>query len=275
MHVIVYGAYHSPWVQAVLAALHDRDISHTTTALPPLDTFLTDGVTMPAARINNGPWQLESTDILRQLDCAEVTSEELQHINSAWRGVLHRTDSIGFFWGGFSLAGDGDPNPVARLIKNFLRSFVTLYFYLLIRSVNLFSNPRDPDNFGDQFVYFNDRLAATGEGYLCGEEPDTLDYLLFGILQCHASIYVPPITALQSDERLNCLRKWIACMHERMQAYPYLYSGLYFEPYRPPPVPDQFQDRLAFWLGAMVMISLAPITVPLVAFLAFRRRSAS
>ena len=34
--VDVYGADHSPWVQAVLLGLHDADISTTLTSLPPM-----------------------------------------------------------------------------------------------------------------------------------------------------------------------------------------------------------------------------------------------
>ena len=154
MHVEVYGGFHSPWVQAVLLGLHDRNIDYSVTAIPPFETFVSEGITMPAARIDGATWRVESVDILQQIGCDDITSDEMQHINSAWRGVLHRADNIGNFWGGFSLSGDQNPNPFIRLIKNFLRSFITLYFYLLIKTVNLVTNPRDPENYGDQFVYF-------------------------------------------------------------------------------------------------------------------------
>ena len=272
MRVKVYGGYHSPWVQAVLLGLHERQIDYLVTALPPLETFVTDGVTMPAASIDGAAWQLESVDILQGIGCDDVSETELQHINSAWRGVLHRADNIGNFWGGFSQSGDQNKNPFIRLIKNFLRSFITLYFYLLIRTVNLVASPQDPENFGDQFVYFNDRLAESDKPFLSGDEPNTLDYLLFGIIQCHCSIYVAPVTALQADERLDVLRAWIARMHERFAEYPYLYSGLYLAPYRSPPQPDTGINRLAFWLGGISMIAVFYITVPVIAFLAIRRR---
>ncbi|MCS5575698.1 MAG: hypothetical protein NZ789_22450, partial [Pseudomonadales bacterium] len=105
MQVKVYGGYHSPWVQAVLLGLHERQIDYSVTALPPLGTFVTDGVAMPAASIDGAAWQLESVDILQRIGCDEVSETELQHINSAWRGVLHRADNIGNFWGGFSQSG--------------------------------------------------------------------------------------------------------------------------------------------------------------------------
>ncbi len=273
MQVDVYGFYHSPWVQAVLLGLHDRGIDHSITALPPLASFMSDGISMPAASIDGEPWQLESVDILQSVGCDDISAEELQHIESAWRGVLHRADNIGSFWGGFSLSGDQDLNPFVRLLKNYLRSFVALYFYLLIRTINLVANPKDPENYGDQFVYFDKRLSASNDPYLGGAAPDTLDYLLFGIIQCHCSIYVPPVTALQTDERLTALRAWISRMQQRFEQYPYLYSGLYFPPHKQPPTPDSAINRLAFWLGGISMVALFYITVPLIIFLAIRRRS--
>ena len=272
MRVEVYGGFHSPWVQAVLLGLHDRKIDCVVTALPPLETFVSEGITMPAACIDGAPWQLESVNILQQIGCDDVTETEKKHINSAWQGVLHRADNIGSFWGGFSLSGDQGPNPFIRLIKNFLRSFVTLYFYLVIKTINLVTNPKDPDNFGDQFIYFNERLNENEKPFLSGDEPNTLDYLLFGIVQCHCSIYVAPVTALQTDERLQTLRSWISRMHERFVEYPYIYSGLYLPPHRTPPKPDTGINRLAFWLGGISMIALFYITIPVIAFLAIRKR---
>ena len=39
MKVDVYGGNHSPWVQAVLLALHDKQIDHELRSLPPFATF--------------------------------------------------------------------------------------------------------------------------------------------------------------------------------------------------------------------------------------------
>jgi len=142
----------------------------------------------------------------------------------------------------------------------------------LIRTVNLVASPQDPEDFGDQFTYFNDRLADSGKPYLGGDEPNSLDFLLFGIIQCHCSIYVPPITALQADNRLETLRAWIAHMHDTFSDYEYLYSGQYFSPYRPPPEPGTGVNRLAFWLGALSMVAMFYITIPLIVLLAIRRR---
>ncbi|NIP16453.1 MAG: hypothetical protein GWM88_17570 [Pseudomonadales bacterium] len=271
-HVEVYGADHSPWVQAVLLGLHDAGIPHSLTSLPPRETFRGSGVMMPAARIDEGAWHLESADILRQIGFSPVTDEQMKLVRGAWRGVLHRADSAALFWGGFSLLGDRHESSARRLANNFLRSFLTLYFYLLIRTAVRMTRPQDPESFGDQFVPFEEMLDTSGKPYLSGDEPDTLDFLLFGIIQCHSSIYVPPLGALQADPRLDGLRGWIARMHERFSNYDHLYSGAYFAPHSRRPAWASPPERIAFWLGGAFMIAAFPITIPLVAFLAIRNQ---
>jgi len=273
MHrVDVYGGDHSPWVQAVLLGLHDARIPHSLTSLPPLETFLKSGVMMPAARIDDGPWQLESADILRNVGFKPITDEQMHLVRGAWQGVTRRTDSAALFWGGFSLAGDCNPSFVHRVVNNFFRSFVTLYFFLLIRTLVLFVRSDDPENFGNQFLPFEEMLEASGAPFLCGQEPNTLDFELFGVIQCHCSIYVPPVTALQSDSRLGKLRAWIGNMQERFKDYDHLYSGAYFAPHSGPPTWASPLQRTVFWLGAVFMIAIFPVSVPLIAFLAIRNR---
>jgi hypothetical protein len=227
---------------------------------------------MPAARIDDGPWQLESAEILCNIGFDSITDEQMQLVSGAWQGVAHRADSAALFWGGFSLAGDCDRSFVRRLVKNFLRSFVTLYFFLLIRTLVRLVRPRDPENFANQFLPFEEMLEASGAPYLCGKEPNTLDFLLFGIIQCHCSIYVPPVTALQSDSRLGKLRTWIGTMQQRFRDYDHLYSAAYFAPHSKPPTWASPLERTTFWLGAVFVIAIFPITVPLIAFLAIRNR---
>ena len=105
---------------------------------------------------------------------------------------------------------------------------------------------------------FEEMLEASGAPYLCGQEPNTLDFLLFGIIQCHCSVYVPPVTALQSDSRLAKLRAWIGRMQERFNDYDHLYSGAYFAPHSRPPIWASPLERTTFWLDAVVMIAMLP-----------------
>ena len=119
--VDVYGADHSPWLQAVLLGLFEAGIPHRLRSLPTMESFLSNGVFMPVASIDGGPWKMESADILQELGYSEVTLDEMHMVNAAWRGVWHRPDSAALFFGGFSLAGDRNPSRVKRLASNFLR----------------------------------------------------------------------------------------------------------------------------------------------------------
>ena len=271
-YVDVYGADHSPWVQAVLLGLHEAGIEHRLRSLPTMERFLSTGVLMPAASIDGGDWHLESAEILEDIGFAKVGPEEMQLVNTAWRGVWHRPDSAALFFGAFSLAGDQNPSRLKRLASNFLRSFIPFYMFLLIKTVRLTARAKPLDNYGNQFVGLEEHLAAGNTRFLSGDQPDSLDFLAFGIIQCHCSVYVPPVTALQTDPRLVRVRGWISAMHERLADYQHLYSGTCFPPFAPPRTWASRMDRIAFWLGLATMIGLFPVTVPLVAFLALRPR---
>lgn len=268
----LYGNNHSPWVQAVMLALHQKQLDYSRTATPPLDVFLAWGCMMPAASFDGGPWQLESKKILHQLGFAEVSDEDMMAVRQAWQGVLHRTDFWTRFWGEFSLASDPNPSLPRRFFNNFLRSFTILYFFLLIRVTVLVRQPAEPENYGDQFLAWEERFTTMSGPFLGGEEPDSVDLLLFGIIQCHCSIPVPPLLALQSDPRLVHTRQWIGEMQKHFADYPSLYSGVYFAPHSAPPEPSTSLDQLAFWLGSVVMVSFFWLTVPLIGLLAYRNR---
>jgi hypothetical protein len=94
--------------------------------------------------------------------------------------------------------------------------------------------------------------------------------MLFGILQCHSSIPVPPLEPLQRGGRLARLREWIAAMREHFAGYPHLYSGLYLSPERPQPATAGFVQRVFFWLGLLSICIALPFTLPLALFLMTR-----
>jgi len=123
--------------------------------------------------------------------------------------------------------------------------------------------PADPENFGDQYLSWESVLEASSEEFFDGDKPGIRDFQLFGIVQCHASIPVPPLESLMNDERLTNMRRWIARMHERFSDYPHLYSGSYFEPRRHQPASASLVQRSMFYLGLMTMILALPITLPL------------
>jgi glutathione S-transferase len=271
-HVEVYGTDHSPWVQAVLLGLHEAKIAHRLRSIPPLQTFKKAGVMMPAIKIDDGEWQLESADILVSLGFETVPKNHRRFVMTSWRGLTHRVDSSALFWTNFSLAGDTSPSYLRRQINNLFRPFMSLTFFLLIHFLRLSGRSSNPKNFGDQFVPFEDMLKISGAPYLCGDKPNSLDFLLFGMVQSHCTTYVPPVHALQTDKRLEHLRKWLATMHKRFEGYDRLYSGVYFPPHTPRPKIPTGSERLVFWLGAALMVAAFPITVPLIIFLSVRNR---
>ena len=87
---------------------------------------------------------------------------------------------------------------------------------------------QEPENFGDQFLYWEDVLHSSMKKgpFMDGENPGTRDFVIFGIVQCHASIpvIIRPLAldAILSDGRLRKFRSWILTMQERFDNYPYL-----------------------------------------------------
>ncbi len=271
-HIDVYGVNHSPWVQAVLLGLHEKGVDHSLKIVPPFQVLLTTGVMMPAASIDGEPWQLESAEILRRVGFDDISPSDMRAIQAAWQGVLHRPDSAFRFWHAFSLHRDSDTPLWRRLRNQFLRSFMTLYFFLLIRAFVFSGKGQDPENFTDQFIVWEEKLEH-GEGpFLGGNVPCVLDLMLFGIIQCHCSIPVPPLEVLRHDPRLSRTRSWISAMNARFADYEHLYSGVYFEPHSPAPERAPALERAAYWLGAATMVVSFPVTIPLVLFLAMRVR---
>jgi hypothetical protein len=256
-----------------MMGLHQKKLDCSRSTVPPPELFATSGVMMPAASFNGGPWGLESKDILHQLGYSAVSAQDMSAVRRAWRGVIHRADFWARFWGEFSLASDPNPSLPRRLAHNFLRSFTVLYFFLLIRFAVFMQRSPEPESYADQYIEWEERFAGMKGPFLGGETPDSVDLLLFGIVQCHCSIPVPPISALQSDPRLTCTRRWIGEMQKHFADYPSLYSGVYFEPHSSAPEPAKSMEQMAFWLGSLSMIAFFWITVPLVAVLAYRNRN--
>ena len=262
----LYGNNHSPWVQAIMMALHEQQLSYSRTTVPPLEVFRQWGPMMPAISIDGEPWFLESPDILCRLGYSKVTDEDMSAIRRAWTGVMHRTDYWTRFWGEFSLASDPNPNFLRRFANNFLRAFTILYFFTLIR-LGVFSRGYgDPDNHADAYVYWEERLAGGAHQFLGGDKPDSEDLLLFGIVQCHCSVPVPTVLALQADPRLPRLREWIGRMQQRFSDYSSLFSGTYFAPHSAGPERASGLEQFAFWLGSVFWIALLPITGPLIGY---------
>lgn len=270
--VQLYGQDHSPWVQAVLLGLHEKNIAYQLTTAPPLAVLCNWGVLMPAARWDGAPWRIEATGLLQAIGFEATTPDELTAIRKAWLGVTSRVRDPRRFFAAASRIRDPHPSPLRRLARHFVRGFVAFYFFVLVRFVRAAGLQPDPDDFADQFLYWERRLADVGSELLGGGRPNACDLLLFGMVQCHCSLPTPPVHVLQEDPRLGRMRAWIGAMQVHFAGFPHCYSGAYFTPHSRAPEPASPRERAAFWMGLGLTILLSPITVPLVAILAWRVR---
>ena len=270
MIIKVYGFTHSPWVQAVLLALHDQRIEYDLLIRPPYKVFKKWGVYMPAISIDDGPWEIESTEILVKLGYKPILVEEINAANSAWQGVLHRTDNPFHFFLAFSRAGQVSKSFVNNVVNNFLLSFVAFYMFILINLGKARLKQKEPKNFGDQFLYWENLIDSSDGPFINGNKPGSKDMVMFGMVQCHSSIPVPALDALMNDQRLNNLRQWIDNMQDYFREYPYLYSAKFFKSDIPEANSANLFQIMSFFCGLIVMVLALPITIPLVLILMSR-----
>lgn len=267
MKIALYGFTHSPWVQAVLLALHDKGIEYELFLRPPYKVFKQWGVYMPAISINDGPWEIESTEMLVKLGYEPILIEELESANNAWQGVLHRTDNPFNFFLSFSRGGQVSKSFVSNTINNFLLSFVAFYMFILINVGKLRLKKKSPDNYGDQFMYWENLIDSSDGSFMDGNKPGSKDMIMFGMIQCHSSIPVPALDALNSDQRLQNLRKWIHTMQDYFKEYPYLYSAKFFDSGVSEAGSADLFQIIVFFFGVLVMFLCFPITIPFVLIL--------
>ena len=267
MKIKVYGFTHSPWVQAVLLALHDQRIEYDLLLRPPYEVFKKWGVYMPAISIDDGPWEIESTEILVKLGYKPILLEEINAANSAWQGVLHRTDNPFNFFLAFSRGGQVSKSFANNVINNFLLSFVAFYMFILINIGKVKLKQKEPKYFGDQFLYWENLIDSSDGPFIDGNKPGSKDMIMFGMVQCHSSIPVPALDALMNDQRLNNLRKWIDNMQDYFREYPYLYSAKFFDSGVSEAGSTNLFQIMVFFFGVLIIFLAFPITIPLVLIL--------
>ena len=151
-----------------------------------------------------------------------------------------------------------------RSKHSLFRAFSTLYFHLALSRLSRDPRSRtDTKGYERQLLYWEEQLTKCEGAFIDGEKPGTRDFMLFGVLQCHASIEVPPVAVLQTSEALPMLRGWIVAMQNRYPEYQHLYSGTYFEPARSKPEEASLVEQVAFWVGSVIVLLAFPLTVPL------------
>ena len=270
MSAKVYGFTHSPWVQAVLLALYDKDMEYDLYVRPPYEVFKKWGVYMPAVSLNEEPWEIESTQILTKLGYKPILADELKAANNAWQGVLHRTDNPFKFFLHFARGGQISKSFVSNTVSNFLLSFVAFYMFMLINIGKWTLKQKEPENFGDQFMYWETALDSSEGPFIDGMKPGSKDLVMFGIIQCHASIPVPALNSLINDQRLPNLRKWVNTMQNYFKEYPYLYTAKFFKSDIQEADSANLFQIVSFFSGLIVMFLAFPITIPLVLILMSR-----
>ena len=270
MSVKVYGFTHSPWVQAVLLALCDKELEYELYVRPPYEVFKKWGVYMPVVSLDDGPWEIESTEILTKLGYKPILDDELKAANNAWQGVLHRTDNPFRFFLHFARGGQISRSLVNNTISNFLLSLVAFYMFMLINIGKWRLKQKEPENFGDQFMYWENVLDSSEGPFMDGMKPGSKDLVMFGIIQCHASIPVPALKSLLNDQRLINLRKWVNTMQNYFKEYPHLYTAKFFKSDIPEANSANLFQIVSFFLGLIVMVLAFPITIPLVLILMTR-----
>jgi len=271
-HVWVYGNDHSPWVQAVLLGLHQKKIAHTLVTVPPLSVFLSSGILMPAARIDDGPWLLDSERILVEIGFSDVDADTRRALLVAFgSGAMRRADGSWDFWYRFSYARDGHPMLRRRLWNHFWRPFSLLYFFTLI-TMGRRGLPRPtPERLAREFSFFQEQLRP-GVEFLGGGAPDTVDLQLYGLVQMCASIPGPSLAVLREDPTLRSFRRWVEAMQRRFSDYTHLHTARDFEPKLPKIESAPGLERFFYWSGAAFMWIAFPITLPAALYFARRVR---
>jgi glutathione S-transferase len=268
-HVWVYGGDHSPWVQSVLLGLHARGIRHTLISVPPLAVFRSSGILMPAARTDDGPWLLDSGRILGELGFSKVEATDGEQLRIVFGSCFQRGASSWEFWYRWSYMRDEHPRLVRRLWNHVWRTFPVFYFYTLLKLGRRTRPDKTREELGRDFSYWERRLAHAGP-FLGGNEPDTLDLQLFGLVQMFGSIPGASLGVLREDPALPRLREWIETMQRRFSSYRHLYTGPYFEPRLAAIERSPLYERPSYWVGAALMWLALPLTLFTV-FYFFRR----
>jgi hypothetical protein len=264
--VEVYGIDHSPWVQAVLLGLTEKDFDWRLTSVPPLETFFKWGVLMPVASLDAKSWKRESSNLLTDMGFEPVIESDLVAIRNAWRGVTYRPERPIEFLRSFAKAGDSSESFFKRSLHNFLRSFIGLYMLTLITMVRVSKRVSVPSDWGKQFLYWERCLTTSSGQFIDGITPGSRDFLLFGVIQCHCSIPVPPLHALREDSRLQRIRTWICSMQKRYPEYQHCYSAQYFGTGLSPPTSSSNFQQFLFGVGVVFMLAALPIIFPTMIF---------
>ena len=227
---------------------------------------------MPAAKIDDRPWLLDSERILVELGFREVEAGDRRALQVVFGGgALHRIDPAWRFWHRFSYVRGGHPVLARRLWNQFWRAFSIFYFFGLISIVRRRLPRPTTEQRIAAFSLWQDRLAEDAD-FLGGDAPDTVDLQLFGLVQMCASIPGESLVVLQEDPKLERLRQWVSAMQSRFGDYSHLYTASQFEPKLAEMEPAPVLERVFYRSGAALMWVAFPVMLPTALYFARRVR---
>lgn len=255
-----------------MLGLHERGIPYTDVTVPPLSVFVHSGFLMPAAKIDGGPWMLDSERILVELGFTPVEAETKAAVVRLFLACarFRALDGLGF-WRRFSIVRDGHPSGPRRHWNGFWRAFLTFYFFVLVSLAARLGTLEHREELVRRLSRWDQRCGESAP-FLGGDAPDLLDLQLFGLVQMCGSVPGEPLDVIREAPELDRLRSWIARMQKRFSDHPHLYSAPFFEPRLPPMGEAPASERFVFWLGAFSAWLVLPLSLAMTIFSAYRAR---
>lgn len=131
--------------------------------------FLGSGVLMPAAKIDDGAWLLDSVRILGELGFSKVDEADSGALQTLFGGgALQPTDSAWEFWQRWSFVRDEDSSLLCRLWNHLWRSFSFFHLFRVITIARFrFPQPSD-EQLLEGFAYRERLGAAVLPALACG-----------------------------------------------------------------------------------------------------------
>lgn len=291
--VHVYGADHSPWVQSVLIALEIKAIPYTLHTSPGVATMvasLRQGVpsviTMPALWYD-GQCFFDSRTIIQMLDqrhpepslmsYTPEAAEDLRQLQQLFvYAPAFRTAGLKnfVFFYTWSIMHDTSswPTSLTRpFVALWMFTKITLAKHIRIGARNL-RNIADT-SIGSSLQYFDELLRASSGPFLRGNRITYTDAVLLGHFQCMFCGLSDEV--LQVVDKYPALWEWLRTLHQSpaLGSYQRLYTKRHPEvsarlqtaPTVDMPLFGVARSQVLFWIGAVCMVALAPITVVAIA----------